>query len=964
MSPLILFSGLVLILILIVFGVTLSSNINQTTELVLFWIMYVITIITVMTIFSSVYINLLLKNKRGVVGKKGLKGDKGDPGPDGKCEVNCRDQICTKALLEAVEERITELKNNRLTNDERDVRDYFRFLNSIRFRDDTGDIVVLKDDNTSLRKVKQIVNDPNKQEYDKEIKAKVKSFSDNKLKVLLKKIKPNTKSNFILNNMYIRQLIIRLCQSAEFKEVAPIKGPQYLIEYIKDILLQWIELIYKEGGELYFKTVGAENDFEWRRNNPFDEIKKYDLFYWGLPKSARPRIIPVKPKFGKKIEYDIADYIKEEGFTNLKPASSLFKKTSGSLDKNNNDLTEDEKDELVSDRPKNLKLLVSNDYDLSYNDTGTRIRTNLKVYRPRIKEYQNDTYFPLGDVAIQEKENPEEANYFFFCPWKDRANCSKSIGRTPGPQKSTVLVAGDVKPATYQPLWDDWQGKQRRHLGWPIGSNDKRYSKYRGRGFKIVCPEGYTSLGSAFGSQHNLDTVFNEGGTGYPRGQRYRHVCLPNECVEVNYRPYTNIWNTHNANRIGRNVYRYNRGDAFIYLKNLDGMPTHENSYNLFKFTNGGNYPTFYSINEKCISKQSNFNFNQGSNKDGFESFQDTGWPSILKLDKDGSKNEDKHTYYIDESQPFDIQNYQSDCSGNSLKEKIGCFIYKFEEEFFKFRQVEFKDPEIGKKEINQYISNKNLNKFLTDLKGIQLSIITLLNSQNEVSRLKNPDEVYVRPELLDLVGFLDSMPEGDRYQEFHNIKKEITIRIKESLTRQKICQNVENCKINELELGWKKPQRKLLNYYDEKNLFNIKNYSMHNFFFVPSTGELQSKSNSHLKFNFELFIPDKMKEENYNNLYVLKDVNKKYIKTDIRARTTTTIDITDLTSIELDEIKKYLYYIILTGESYNDKVNQEIRIIPFLGKEKGYFINVYYGRLSVCLDLLQCKSSSLFEIL
>ena len=171
---------------------------------------------------------------------------------------------------------------------------------------------------------------------------------------------------------------------------------------------------------------------------------------------------------------------------------------------------------------------------------------------------------------------------------------------------------------------------------------------------------------------------------------------------------------------------------------------------------------------------------------------------------------------------------------------------------------------------------------------------------------------------------------------------------------------NVENCKINNLSLDGK-PQRKLLNYYDEKNVFNIKNYSMHNFFFVPSTGELQSKSNSHLKFNFELFIPDKMKEENYNNLYVLKDVNKKYIKTDIKARTTTTIDTTDLTSIELDEIKKYLYYIILTGESYNDKVNQEIRIIPFLGKEKGYFINVYYGRLSVCLDLLQCKSSSLF---
>ena len=221
----------------------------------------------------------------------------------------------------------------------------------------------------------------------------------------------------LLNNIYIQLLLDKDVKSIEVP-ISRTTRPQYLIEYIKDILLQWIELIYKEGGELYFKTVGAENDFEWRRNNPFDEIKKYDLFYWGLPKSARPRIIPVKPKFGKKIEYDIADYIKEEGFTNLKPPHFEFKKTVRSLDKNNKDLSENEKDELVSDRPKNLKLLVSNDYDLSYNDTGTRIRTDLKVYRPRIKEYQNDTYFPLGDVAIEENENPKEANYFFFAHGK------------------------------------------------------------------------------------------------------------------------------------------------------------------------------------------------------------------------------------------------------------------------------------------------------------------------------------------------------------------------------------------------------------------------------------------------------------------------------------------------------------------------------------------------------------------
>ena len=66
MTPLILFSGFVLIIILIGFGTFLSSHINNSVELLLFWMLYVITIITVMTIFSSFYINMILKNKTGL----------------------------------------------------------------------------------------------------------------------------------------------------------------------------------------------------------------------------------------------------------------------------------------------------------------------------------------------------------------------------------------------------------------------------------------------------------------------------------------------------------------------------------------------------------------------------------------------------------------------------------------------------------------------------------------------------------------------------------------------------------------------------------------------------------------------------------------------------------------------------------------------------------------------------------
>lgn len=93
-----------------------------------------------------------------------------------------------------------------------------------------------------------------------------------------------------VKNIYIKEKIKQICNSNEYANGAGMKGPKALNEYIAKTWKDWVTLIYNEGGRAYFESIGAENEWEWVNNNPFNEIKKYDLFYWGLGLHYRPQI--------------------------------------------------------------------------------------------------------------------------------------------------------------------------------------------------------------------------------------------------------------------------------------------------------------------------------------------------------------------------------------------------------------------------------------------------------------------------------------------------------------------------------------------------------------------------------------------------------------------------------------------------------------------------------------------------
>ena len=81
-------------------------------------------------------------------------------------------------------------------------------------------------------------------------------------------------------NVYLKSKIKSICGSPEFTEYAKSGGSANLINYLKQIWVEMTQLIYdsgggsENGGIIYFKTIGAENTWNWLENNPFDEFRK------------------------------------------------------------------------------------------------------------------------------------------------------------------------------------------------------------------------------------------------------------------------------------------------------------------------------------------------------------------------------------------------------------------------------------------------------------------------------------------------------------------------------------------------------------------------------------------------------------------------------------------------------------------------------------------------------------------
>jgi hypothetical protein len=326
-STYILFIAIIGIVIAVGVGLELSSGIDEFVISILFWMLYIITIITFINIFLVSYYYLNMKDKTGPIGNKGPVGDRGEKGDTGLCDATCRDNVCEKNI------------NNMIID---------------------------------------------------ELKKKQNGVA------------------VYMNNVYIKSKIRQMCSSKEFTQLSPTNGPYNLINYLNSIWKIWFELLYSAGGLKYFENIGAESEFEWVSANPFDELKKYDVFYWGMGNQFRPNIID-------------KCYPSHDG-----------------VNPNNN--TEN----YI------LRISASNYYDTLGNGDGTSAYSNVSFWRAKQFTYKGNVFYPVGDVAI----GPNRDN--------DNTPSTRMVGNYQitslegGPQRKTIIVSGDVKsPVDYELIWSN-----------------------------------------------------------------------------------------------------------------------------------------------------------------------------------------------------------------------------------------------------------------------------------------------------------------------------------------------------------------------------------------------------------------------------------------------------------------------------------------------------------------------------
>jgi len=415
-------------------GTIISRNITNETVYGLFWIIYVITIITFgNTVFNYyTYTNINIKDGiTGSVGEPGIDGDKGD---DGDCNRDCT------------------LKSYSLVGEKR--------LNV---------------------------------EYNK---------------IILKYSGKEPNPPKVINNKYIKDMIKRIIDSVQFKEISQIKHPNIVLDYVVENFVKWFEIIVnvdKSEGKKHFQDymdIYGEQ-VEWETiikddNNPFHEIEKYDIFYWGLDKEFHP--------------------IKIQSCLKVKKPVEIKKKTGP------------------------IKVLRTNVYERNYNDEKSGADRDVATWISKPVTIKGHTFNSLGSVSTP-YHNISGGGRFIEQIGPDNSNKILINGNfINGPSKSNIIVSGDSKWIR-KPHPDHWTWKwdtQRKNNV----KNFFRKSNYMRATFWNA--EDFYEDGELYRCQGSMVTPTQRDWVKNPSKYFGREnipfVCINDKALEEIPHSHTNVW--------------------------------------------------------------------------------------------------------------------------------------------------------------------------------------------------------------------------------------------------------------------------------------------------------------------------------------------------------------------------------------------------------------------------------------
>lgn len=222
-----------------------------------------------------------------------------------------------------------------------------------------------------------------------------------------------------------------------------------IINYLKSIWKQWFDLLYdatSTPGSWFEDEYADEND-DWVGTDPFLEIRKYDVYYWGITRNFRS----LKAEICRSTSIFNSDKV---------PQPELLESQD------------------INAEPR-LKVIQTNDYSYAGNSDNNDDNAPASWWKPNVHKIGEDTYYPVGGIMTKFSFNPVKSGKTIV------GNSQYDQGGN-GPDVKTVIVSGDVVD--------------------PIGFNRsaKIWNKQRDTDiYSIQCPKDYTSIGDVSTSSHN-----------------------------------------------------------------------------------------------------------------------------------------------------------------------------------------------------------------------------------------------------------------------------------------------------------------------------------------------------------------------------------------------------------------------------------------------------------------------------
>jgi len=446
----------------------------------------------------------------------------------------------------------------------------------------------------------------------------------------------------IKNKAFLKKLK-KICSSDEYysfltkqhkKQPTEIK----LINYIKDIIENWIHLIiYKNTlnkknpykvdesneGIHFLKSKNRKLDelknYNYGEGNIYNEIYKYDIFRWGEQMRLKRKKLIIKSDTLKHPSPDEAELniIKSN---NYKPVYNANSK----IDEWNADKCPYNQMGIDKSNPNNLNECIyinENDYTKSYKKTWkeTEYKNPQELSLYNVSSFKNNNgqhFYPVGSVWRGKNSDvrpPNSLNY----P-ESNTLCGDGHGTSKnekhsnkGPEKETILISGNIKsPTSYEKIWDSKQKCpecQTTHT----------------QIFRPIPPKGYKCLGdvsiqwfndkTSSGKKLQLEALEN-----------MNIKCVPTKCVRKlklgnkvwdnknfrydkynSYINYTSKVSNKSNKQLSVSFWDGGNSNSGEEIKNNYGVDLEENGgYNLFRAGQGySNKPKLntYIIKQECL---------------------------------------------------------------------------------------------------------------------------------------------------------------------------------------------------------------------------------------------------------------------------------------------------------------------------------------------------------------------------